>query len=100
MERLYKESELLYVKVSPPRIKILQYLNRENDFVKVTKLAEDLKMGRGKVYFHCKGLKGKEMIQLERATPRSLHAKITEKGKQVIEQINVNIKQKRGKSIE
>lgn len=85
---LYEESDLLYVRVSRARTLILDYLNKKDDFVPLTKVADDLKVNRGLVYFHCKGLKEKGIIALKRATKRSLHAGITEKGKQLKKQIN------------
>jgi DNA-binding MarR family transcriptional regulator len=83
------ESDFLYVKVSPPRTKILRYLNKQNDFVKLKKIADDLEMGRGKVHFHCKGLEKKGMVTLEK--PTYFLAMINEKGREVIKKIDKRV---------
>lgn len=95
MENPYQQSDILYVKDSLARVQILRYLSNKEDFVRTTQLSEDLRMGRGKLYFHAKGLRQKGLVDIQQATPRSVHVKITEKGKEVIEEINKKKSKKR-----
>lgn len=95
MKALYDESEVLYIKESPHRVSLLQYLSSKGDFVKMSELAENLKIKRGTVHHHVKGLKNKGLVDIERSTVRSVYVKITEKGKQVITHIGGNKKKGR-----
>lgn len=99
MKTLYEENEVLYIKESPHRVRLLQYLSSKDDFTKTSELAENLKIKRGTVHHHIKGLKNKGLIDIERSTVRSVYIKITEKGKQAIMHIGANRK-KGGKSNE
>lgn len=87
MKVLYEQSDILYVKESPPRLKVLKFLNSKQEFVKTKEITNALKIIRGNLYFHIKGLNKKALVEFQRSTPRSLYVRITEKGKQVVEEI-------------
>lgn len=98
MKLLYETGDLLFVKDNTLRINALKFLCIKQDFVKTKELTEALKVDRGKLYFHIKGLQKKGLVEFEHSMPRKVYVKITEKGKQVVEEIERNKRKVNGTS--
>lgn len=82
------DEDVLYVRASDIRTKILQYLSgRPRDYVKSTELAKAISEKPGTVSFHCKGLKQHNLVDDQLAVGKR-HIRITEKGTKVIKEVD------------
>lgn len=99
MKVLYEESDILYVNENPLRFNVLKYLNSKKGFAKTREITDDLKIKRGNYHHHMPGSKEKGLIEVNRINKRSVYAKITDKGSQVIEEIEKREKTKREKPV-
>jgi len=91
-----EEDPVLFVVLSPNRIRILKYLREKEDDIPSHEISNATKIKMGTVCYHCEELAKREMITKKMAGGKAMW-KIAEKGSNILQEIDKREKGKNSK---